>query len=356
MGGSLRVGTAFGIPIRLHITFLLLLPFVAFGALAGIGIPAGLAGIALIVVLFTSVVLHELGHSLVAMSFKIPVREIVLLPIGGMAAIAAMPRKAYQEFLIALAGPAVSFALGFAFLIVASLLGVLVVPSEPLEGNVFLILAVINIGLGTFNLVPAFPLDGGRILRSVLAMLLPHESATRIAVSVGQIAAVVGVVAGLVWQHYGLVLISIFVYFGAGLEQRQTTFHNRLAGVPARDAMLSRFLSVGPDWTLEQLVRLMNNVPQTDFPVVDHLGRLVGVLPRPAILDALRERPPDTRLGQLMSRAFPSVGAETPLSDVLELIHGGGNPVVVVIDDQRMVGLVTPEQLARYQPLRKRVA
>lgn len=343
---SFRIATLFGIPLRVHFTFVLLLPFVAAGALSGMGIPGGFSGLFLIFVLFASVVLHELGHSLVARAYRIPVRDIVLLPIGGVASIAGMPRYAHQELLIALAGPAVSFALGFGALVVVLLTQSALPEDDPLSANLFVKLMLINIGLGTFNLVPAFPMDGGRVLRSFLALCFSHQLATTIAVTLGRIVAVLGLVVGVAWQHPTLVLVSIFVYMGATAELRQARLRDALGQVAVRDAMVDRFVTIGPDWTLAHVVAQLGRQVQDDFPVVDGAGRLVGILSRPALARALREQRLDTPVAFVMDRRMLHVSPHATVADALQALQEHSQFVATVVENGRLVGLVGLPQIA----------
>lgn len=347
MGWSLRVATVFGIPIKLHITFLLLLPLVAVGALEGLHIPAGLRGLAFIGVLFGSVLLHELGHAVAALCYRVHVRDIVLLPIGGVAAIHASPRKTVQEFVIAVAGPLVSFALAIAgatAMTAGDLWSRAAVETPP---NLLTIFTFVNVGLGLFNMTPAFPMDGGRIMRALLAMVLPYQTATYVAASIGRLAASAGLILGAVFGHVPLMLVSVFIFLAAGGELRQTTALHQLESIPARSAMQSSFVTAGAHWTLGQLAALLHRVPQDDFPVVDGDNRLVGMLDRWRLQRALQELAPTTTLGEIMA-APVVVSANTPLAEVASMMFEQRLPLLAVVENDRLVGLLSPDQLQRF--------
>jgi len=218
LAGSTQLGRIFGIPIRVHISLWIILPFFALRMSDGLGQWALLWGLLIVVGLFTSVALHELGHSLVAINKGCRVREILLLPIGGMARLENMPSKPIDEVLIAAAGPLVSFMLAFVFYIFMHL--TLLMRIHPLA-FVFINLAYINLVLAIFNLLPSFPMDGGRIFRAFMTPRVGRLEATRRAAKTGRVMAVIGGLAGIfVWPSFSLVAIAIFIYIAAGSEYR----------------------------------------------------------------------------------------------------------------------------------------
>jgi Zn-dependent protease len=231
------LGRIFGIPIRLHFT-MVLVPFLTFNWMPVSGVVGVLVWASIVVLIFGSVLLHELGHALMARRFGISTQDIVLTPIGGMARVVRMPSNPKQEIAIAVAGPIVSLLLGgmaFAAIIPLSLIPVL--PGVVYDGA-FLFLWV-NLMLGLFNLVPALPMDGGRVLRGILALKRDHLSATIIAARVGRIIAALGVAVAVVDGSFTLGLISVFVYIAAGSEVRMAqmrAFHDQMADGPFGDS------------------------------------------------------------------------------------------------------------------------
>lgn len=220
MSWSWKIGTLFGIPIRLHLS-MVLIPFLAFGWVSGSGPAALITAAALVVLLFGSVLLHELGHALVARRFGVRTADIILTPLGGMARVIDMPRRPRQEIAIAVAGPIVSLAIaGIAFVTSLLLYMAPIVPPVAFEG--LGVLMWVNTMLGLFNLVPALPMDGGRILRGVLALKYDFLKATRIAARIGRVIAVVGGAAALYFleRPWLTIAIAVFVYFSAGMEER----------------------------------------------------------------------------------------------------------------------------------------
>ena len=214
-----RIGSVFGIPVRLHVT-MLIFPYIAFSWVSGTGPAAIVAAAALSVLLFGSILLHELGHALTARRFGIRTLDIVLTPIGGMARVVDMPQNPRQEILIAVAGPLVSLAIAAAAFTTGLTLSIVpLVPAVVHEG--LGILVWINAMLGLFNLVPALPMDGGRVLRGYLALKRDHLTATRIAARVGRVIAIAGGAIAVLYLHsISLALIAVFVYLAAGSEVR----------------------------------------------------------------------------------------------------------------------------------------
>ncbi|MDX1383762.1 MAG: site-2 protease family protein, partial [Thermoanaerobaculia bacterium] len=287
MKWSFRIGTLFGIPVYVHATFALLLLWIGLAHWREGGAAAALQGIAFLLALFGCVVLHELGHALTARRFGIQTQDVTLLPIGGVARLERMPEEPRQELLVALAGPAVNVVLaaGLAIWLAAA---AALVPIETLSvtGGSFLArLLAVNVMLVVFNLVPAFPMDGGRVLRALLATKVDYSRATRIAASIGQGFALLFGFAGLFWNPF-LIFIALFVWIGAAAEAGQVETRTALAGVPVRQAMLTDFRVLAAESKLEEAVRLTLEGSQKDFPVT-HGGNVVGVLCQGDLLEAL---------------------------------------------------------------------
>lgn len=350
MRWSVKVCRIFGIPVRIHLTFLLLLLFIALrrpDEAAGL---SGLRGVLLVLAIFACVVAHELAHSLVARSYGVRVRSITLFPIGGVASMEAMPERPMQEILMAVAGPAISLFLSAAFFATGlALYGAEVSTIFGLTDHMLIQLAWANALLAAFNLLPAFPMDGGRMLRGLLAAVIGPLRATRIAAAAGQILAVMMVFGGALSGQWLLALIGVFIFFGGQAEEHATAMRVFLSHEPAHRAMLSSPEPVGPEETLAGILDRLCHGTQEDFPVVDD-GKFLGLLPKAVILRALKERPPETPVSELM--VSPTAAApDTPLSEIHRMMRRSEVGVVPVVEGDRVVGLVTLEQIGKYHLL-----
>lgn len=348
MAWSFQIGKVFGIPLRLHLTFILLLLLIGFSPGNRFG-GGGLLGVLFVVALFACVVIHELSHSLVARRYGIPVREIVLLPIGGVAMMERMPDDPRQELNVAIAGPAASIALAIVLSALAFSLyggGPLLHPMQ--QGLSFFLgrIAWVNVLLAAFNLLPAFPADGGRVLRSLLAMRMDYARATQIAATVGQTFAIILGFFGLFMNLWWL-LIAVFLFLGATSENTQVQLRSALAGVPARAAMVSEFRSLDKDETLYEAFAHASRSYQHDFPVTDD-GRLVGLVTRQALISGMHELGGDATVAEVMLKGPCAVGPEESLAQLYDRIAGGTCPVAAVMAGDTLLGLVTPDSVNQY--------
>ena len=364
MGTSFTLFRIFDIEVRVHWSFALILVYGAFifGGGSGNLLVGALYGVLVTLLLFLCVTLHEFGHALVAKHYKVNVTHITLLPIGGVANLERMPDKPLQEFLITLAGPTVNFAIAIILLPVAFLVLTLEGSAgnvmdnlrqlitglqTPGLGNLLIYLLGANIMLGLFNLLPAFPMDGGRILRSLLAMTMPYVQATRIAVFVGRLMAVLFAVWGIFGGGIFLLLIAFFVYVGGGAEREAVESRAVLKNITAAEALTSSAVNLYSSEHLNRAVDLIMNSYQTDFPVLDLSGKFVGVLTRPRLIRALREVGPEARLVDVMlpAETVPTATPTTSLSDIWEKMASGGARVVAVWQQQEFLGLITLEDI-----------
>jgi len=348
MGWSFRVGRIAGIDLHIHVTFLLLLGWISLAHLLEHGdVAEALGGLIFILALFTIVVLHELGHALAARGFGIPTRDITLLPIGGVARLERMPEEPRQELVVALAGPAVNVALAFIFYLVLAVFygGLAPVDGVVRVGGGFLNqLFWVNVSLVAFNLLPAFPMDGGRVLRALLAMRLDYVRATQIAATVGQGFALLLGFLGLFANPF-LVFIALFVWMGAAREASMVQLRSALDGIPVQRAMITDFQTLHPRDSLGQAVELLMAGFQQDFPVVDN-GRLVGMLTRNALASAVRQHHSDTPVGEVMEREFVTAEPRTMLHCALARLRNGGPRSIPVVQDGQLLGLLTADNLA----------
>jgi Zn-dependent protease/CBS domain-containing protein len=343
---SLRIGSVAGIPIRLHATFGLLLLWVAWMANRA-GEPVG-AQVGLVLGLFFCVVLHELGHALTAKLFGIRTRDITLYPIGGVSNLQSMG-SAHQELLISLAGPAINIVIAIAIGALLISRGEPLVPADLENGRLSFLqwLLAGNIILALFNIVPAFPMDGGRILRAALALFMDRTRATQIAARVGQLMAVMMGLWGLLEGNFVLMIIAVFVFLGAGAEAEAQRTVATTGGYHMRDAMVTRFETVSHGDTLGDVVERLLRTSQEDFPVV-HGERVLGLLTRRQLLSSLATEGRDALVAGAMTREFPAVAPGDDLTQALELLKAAGSAPILVFEQERLVGMVTLDNLVEF--------
>ncbi len=356
MRWSARLGRFAGIDVNVHVSFLLLLVWVAYLYWTETGTVAGvISGLVLILLLFFCVVLHEYGHALTARRFGIGTRSITLLPIGGLALLESMPTDPRQEIIVALAGPAVNFAIAaglFAVLAVAGQPGGLIAVDPASEGLLHTLLAA-NLMLGLFNLLPAFPMDGGRVLRAALALRLDRVRATRLAAQVGQVLAVGLGIVGLMGNPF-LILIAVFVWIGAGSEAGAVEVDSRLSRQPAGRAMITEFHTLAPDDPLSRAVDLTLSGTQKDFPVLDG-ERIAGVLTQSATLRGLRDLGPGGAVAKVMVPA-PTADVGTSLATLLATARSAEARLVCITRAGRLAGIVDLENIAEYLRIQQALA
>jgi Zn-dependent protease len=345
-----------GIPIRIHATFLLLL--VWFGMAAAASSRNVPREIAFVIALFACVLLHELGHAAMARRFGVRTREIVLYPIGGVARLESMP-GGWAELLIALAGPAVNVVLaaGCAAALIALHVPHVFQPAKLLQ-NTGLVqkLLTVNIALVLFNMIPAFPMDGGRVLRALLALGLGQQRATRIAAFIGQTIAAFFVIGGIVQGNFFLAFIGLFVFLGASQEVAFQTRRQVIAGHTAREAMITKFETLAPQDTLGRAAELLLATHQHDFPVLDAWNRIAGVLPRARLLEGLARSGRDTTVLEVMLREPVQVAPTTDLEGVLSHLQGDPSTPLLVVEDGALQGMVTFENLAEFIVVARQIA
>jgi Zn-dependent protease len=341
---SRKLGRIAGVDISVHATFLLLLAWVGVGHYLHRGRVGDVVdGVGFVVALFGIVVLHELAHALVARRYGIRTREILLLPIGGVAQMERMPEQPRQELLIALAGPALNLAL-------AAALSLVVAPGTAawrdlgeIGGDLLPKLMWVNVTLAVFNLIPAFPMDGGRILRAALAVSMDRVRATAIAAQVGQGLAVLFAVVGF-FANPVLVFIAVFVWMGAGAEARAVQVTAVLGGVPVSQAMVTAFDTLAPGETLRQAAARFLDGFQQDFPVVE-AGRVVGMLTRAGLAQGLQQHGADGPVGAAMSAQFVTAEPSEMLDAVIQRLEASRSLVAAVVRDDLLVGLLTADNV-----------
>ncbi|MCC3244175.1 site-2 protease family protein [Methylocystis sp. WRRC1] len=352
MRWSFTIGTFKGTAVRIHVTLLLFLAWIGFAAYQRGGAEAAGQSVLLISAIFACVVLHEFGHILTARQFGIVSPEVTLLPIGGVADMNKMPEKPYQELLIAVAGPMVNVAIAIVLLALSGAFnfGDAAQISDPSISMVER-LAATNIFLAIFNLIPAFPMDGGRVLRAGLAMWLGQDKATRIAAQIGQGFAFLLGFLGLTSGHPMLVFIAIFVYMAAAGEAQMTSMSEAARGLSAIDAMETRIATIDRGSTVNEAVEILLATSQDDFPVVDSAGWFHGLLSRSDIVEALRTSDPGAPIAPFARKETPTINSDATVDAALPALNGG-ETVGVIDPDGRLVGLLTRQSLAEIMMIR----
>jgi Zn-dependent protease/CBS domain-containing protein len=358
MRGSIKLGTIAGIGVFVHWTFLILVAWiVGLHLLSGRGLDAALMGVLFIFALFGCIVLHELGHALAARRFGVPTRDITLLPIGGLARLQRMPDHPGQEFVVAVAGPLVTAA------IAAALAGALWVAGGPdaLRGELTLLtgarffpnLMWANVILLVFNLIPAFPMDGGRMLRSLLALRLDYVQATNIAAGLGQVIAVGFAILAILPPVFNpfLLFIALFVFLGASGESHMAQVRMLLQDVPVRDAMITDFRALAPGDPVQKAADELLAGWQTDFPVVE-AGRFRGMVRRSDIATALQQYGGNVEVRQVMQEECPAVTDRDMLYRVMEKMQSDRCSALPVVRDGALIGLVTTENIGELMMIR----
>jgi Zn-dependent protease len=356
MGWSFPIARVAGIAIKVHVTFFLILILGAVQGGAANGTAGAIFGVLLMLLLFLCVTLHELGHSLTAQRLGIPVREIVLLPLGGVALMARNPTKAWHELVIAAAGPLVNVVIAAVLLLVTGAFAAAgridtdalqLAPGSlaPSLTSLLQWLIYANLALVLFNLIPAFPLDGGRIFRALLAMVMGFRRATRIATAVGQLIAIGLGVYGFATGSIGLMLVAVFVFFGAGQENAEGQARTMLTTLRVGDAYNRHALTLAIGDRVSKVVSYILTSYQPDFAVLQG-GRPVGIVTRDDVLRALATGESDAYVTQIMQREIVRVDADDTLDRVREIMAERGVRIVAVYQGETYLGLVSLDDMA----------
>jgi Zn-dependent protease/CBS domain-containing protein len=354
MSWSITIARIAGSEIRIHITFLLLLAWIGISQYTAGGANAALDSVAFLLAVFACVLLHELGHGLAARRYGITTPDITLLPIGGLARLSRLPERPSEEVVIALAGPAVNVVIALVLIV---FLGARIDPAALSEienpGYGFLArLAAVNVILVLFNLIPAFPMDGGRVLRALLAFRLGRRRATEIAARIGQALAFGFGFLGLMNGDAILVFIAIFIYLAAAGEAGQVGLIEAARRIPVRTAMITNFETLGPNAVVDDAANALIRTTQREFPIVDGAGQLRGFITREAMIHALKATGAETPVIDVMTRDIPSVRQEQTLETAVRLMQEGGSPLVAVTgENNRLVGYVSQENLSELMML-----
>jgi Zn-dependent protease/CBS domain-containing protein len=351
MKWSWKLGRFAGIEVRVHATFLILLAWVAFASYQLRGsVSDAVSGVVFILAVFASVILHEYGHALTARHYGIPTKEITLLPIGGVAQLERIPREPQRELAVALAGPAVTVAIAIVIFLILVATGLPTRPGVLLrEDAPFLSrLMWVNVWLVIFNAIPAFPMDGGRVLRAALATRMPHLRATRIAAEVGKgFALIFGIIGLFFTGDPWLVLIALFVWLGAAGEAAMAQQNTAFDGIRVERVMIRDVRTLAPDDPLSRAVDEVLSGFQQDFPVIEG-GVVVGVLTRGDLMKALAAHGPTSRVGDAMDRAFAVTDPREELEDAFARLRSCRCRTLPVVLGRELVGVLTTENVGEF--------
>lgn len=348
--GSIKILDIGGTEVRIHPTFFLLLAWIGVVHWFRGGLADAISGIFFILVLFLCVIFHEFGHIFMAKRFGIHSPQITLLPIGGVASMERMPEKPQEEILIALAGPFVNLIivalLVYGFGVDLSVEHLSRVEEAPQD--LFTQVALANLVLLVFNLIPAFPMDGGRVLRATLTFNLGYKRATQIAASIGQALAIFLGVIGLIGNPF-LILIALFIFLSASGESGYVVMQDLSRNYRARDAMISRFEALSTAATADTAAALLLRTTQQEFPVLDSAGHLRGFLTREALIAALNATGGQTPVLDIMLRDIVSVQEDAPLAPIVKLLHEKETPIVAILNaNSELVGYINQQNMAEF--------
>ena len=351
MRWSWTVARIKGIDVDIHATFLLLLAWIALADYQQAHTAsAAVVGVLLTLAIFLSVVLHEFGHALMAARFGVKTKSITLLPIGGVARLERMPSRPREELLIALAGPVVT-AGDHRGALPGAARGRVSLASAAQTHGIWLFLAQVmwvNVILAIFNLLPAFPMDGGRVLRAALAMRTSFENATEIAARLGKGFALLFALFGLfVVNNPFLVIIGVFVWLSAAAESSAAQLKMTVGNVAVSRAMITDVRTLAPTESVSAAIEEVRHGFQHDFPVVDH-DNIAGVLTREGLLRAMAEGHADETVGEVMQKNFCATTPDESLEQAMQRLQEGHCQAMPVLQGRQVVGLLTAEKIQEF--------
>lgn len=349
--GSLRIGKFFGIPLKLHWTFALLVIYVMFNVFTN----DSFWFLWYVAFLFLSVILHEYGHALTAKRYGIKTKDIILSPIGGIARLEKLPEKPWHEMLVAIAGPLVNLVI---VIFIAAVLFALgennITPSDTsrLTANISLTeffkwVIVMNLALFFFNLIPAFPMDGGRILRAGLAIKLGKTKATKIASVIGRIIAIAFFMYGIFNEQYSLVLISVFIFFMATREMRDTLITENLSRFFVKDFMRHEFTLLHIADFMSKPIDLFKRNGESNFIIVNGLNEIVGTMPSIFLIEAIKKKATDEKVEHWLSQAVQEINANDTLLTAYEKMNTKGAGILLITSEGKIEGVIDREAILR---------
>lgn len=352
---QLSLGRAFGIPIAIHWTFILIILYIVIiHVIRGSKSIDIFYAVIFVLCIFACVVLHELGHALAARRYGISTRSITLLPIGGVASLEKIPEEPKQELVVSAAGPLVNLLIAIIIYIYLSITGNITYSIDELTvinaSNFIYYLMAVNLMLIVFNMIPAFPMDGGRIFRAFLSFYMPREKATHIAMMTGSFFAIIFVFLGLISNPF-LILIAVFVFLGARAEYDMVRSSTLLADFKVKDIVFRKFKSLQPDNSMQEAVDALLSGQDHRFLVMQD-GKLQGVITKRDILKAIAEKGMQAKVKDAMSKNVKTLSSENSLKEVYELIKTSQYSFFPVIDDNKLAGVLEKDNLLEFISIR----
>lgn len=360
MSASLQLGRIAGIKVQIHWTFWLLFLFIGFMVYVNEGTFTDLIwNFLFIAALFLCVVLHEFGHALAAKRYGVGTRNITLLPIGGVANLKDMPENPKEEFIIAIAGPLVNVVIALLLWLIVPIDQFLVEDPEMLEeqlssinaGNFLFYLFAVNVALVAFNMIPAFPMDGGRVFRAILSTKMSRVRATQTATALGKFLALLFFLFGL-FSNIILAIIAVFIYFGAHSENIVIQQISLLQGNDIKDAMITDFTTLKPDDTLQTAIDRILASTEQDFIVEEENGNVAGILFMSDLAPALRERGKETPVSEVMEKNIVTLNADAPLPSAYRELKRGSKNFFPVVEDGKLVGVLDMNNINEFLTFR----
>ncbi|SIQ70695.1 site-2 protease family protein [Pontibacter lucknowensis] len=350
MKWSLNLGRIAGIKILVHWTFLILIGWIVFSEMQrGSDMTTTLLSVAFVMTIFLCVVLHELGHALTARRYGVSTKMITLLPIGGVASLERIPENPKQELMIAIAGPAVNVVIAFVLWLILPSLNE--IPGEEFftritPANFLYLLFFVNLMLVIFNAIPAFPMDGGRVLRALLAFKLGRVRATQIAANLGQLLAIFFVFIGFFYNPF-LILIGIFVFFGAWSENMIVQHLDFLRGHLVREGMMTNFVTLAPTETVRDALGKLLKGSEHDF-VVEQDGQVVGTLTRMQLIQAVKEEKIESPVSDIMTQEVKAFNVQDKLAEAYTELQKTKAPLYPVLENGRLAGVINTDNINEF--------
>lgn len=350
MKWSLYVGKISGIKIFIHWTFLILILFVIQTHIRqGHGFNEIMLGLGFIIAVFACVTLHELGHALAAKRYHFKTKDINLLPIGGVARMEGLPEKPVQELVVAIMGPVVNIAISIVLFLALKLSNAFPTSMQDMHVtgvNFWYTLYAVNLFLALFNLIPAFPMDGGRVFRALLSLKLPRIKATRVAAYTGQFIAMLFVFLGFIYNPM-LIFIGLFIFLGAQAETSTEETKAGLSRIKVSDVVMHRYSVLKPDEPLSHAVSLLLDSQETSFIVKDK-DEIKGILSRKEIISGLSNFGKNIPVEKIMATEFPDLQTSDQLSDVIQKFSDGRHTLIPVFENKKFVGVLDMENISEY--------
>lgn len=357
MKGTFKIATFFGIPVQVHWSFVLIIVWVAFSAYSNdMDLRATMWLMLLMLTMFLSVVMHEYGHALTARKYGVTTRDIILLPIGGVARLEQLPERPIHEFWVAIAGPLVNIGLAivlslyFFYEPIESVWQTLRYENGNIVGRTFIpYLITMNVVLAVFNLIPAFPMDGGRILRAILSMNMGKVKATRIASIIGQVLAVGFVILSVYpFESPMFTLLGIFIFFVARQENNALQQDAKLSNVTLAEIVKTEFTRLEPHDTIQTVHSVSEITKEQNFVVVNEVDQVIGVLHHQFLEEAIQQEDLQSPVMLYMSQHYQLVTRQTSVKDSLELFQREGYSILPVVEEGKLIGVVEQSRFLAY--------